>query len=137
MTRPLGRGRRASRAWHQVRGTWELDSTCTARTPSAPAGAEGLGLAQTQRMRLTGGREQGQRPAATPPEQASGRRGPPGRPAVAHVKRGHAACPPAPAARGGNEAVAAGSDLPNDAARPQPRRRPTAGLTSLRTFSNE
>lgn len=63
--------------------------------------------------------------------------GPLGQPAAAHIGRGHAASLMGLAARGGDRMVTASQILPHAPAWPPSRRRDAAGLTSLRTFSNE
>lgn len=94
MTQPLGLGGCVSRAWHRVPEDLDPHSTSTSGALFPPGGAGASGLALTQRTRRTGRGELGQRPARTSPAQGSGRWGQSGRPAIAHVSRGHAASPP-------------------------------------------
>lgn len=94
MTQPLGRGKFVSWARHEVREDREPHSrSLYLGDPFSPVGTGAPGLART---RPPGRREQGQKPAGTPPVQGSKRWGPAGRRAVAHVGRGHAASPPGP-----------------------------------------
>lgn len=99
-TRPRHRGGGVSGARPRVLGAGGSPCVSTPGARGPPAGA-GTPAAPGQRTRRLGRREQGtgRRDA---PARGPGRWGPPDRPAVAHVRRGHAASSPAPASRGGN-----------------------------------
>lgn len=120
-TRPLHQGECVRRAWPQVLGDGDRPGVVSPGALCPPAGA-GAPAAPGQRTRRRGRREQGTGRRDTP-ARGPGRWGPPGRPAVAHVRRGHAASSPAPASRGGNGALAASPAPPE---RPGPASAATA-----------
>lgn len=94
MTQPLGLGRCVSREWQLVLEDLDSPRHLHLGTLFPPGGAGPSGFAGTQCTRRTGRGELGERLARIPPAQGSGQWGQSGRPAIAHVSRGHAASPP-------------------------------------------